>query len=105
MTVEILLSLETLSTYLAFEFLYFGLVLVVLMEVQGAFAGIRCTAYIAHAGLSVMILHVRGIVGLDFEHLATLLATVIIVFGVLADVMYLQIRLRTRFEVAQFARV
>jgi len=105
MTVEILLSLETLSTYLAFELLHFGLVLVMLVKVQGAFAGVRRAAYIAHAGFGVVILHVRGVVGLDLEHLAALLATVIVVFGVLADVVYLQIGLCTRFEVAQFARV
>lgn len=98
--IEILLGLEAFSADLALEFLDLGLVLVMLVEVQGALAGIRRAAYVANARLRIVILHMRRVVGLYFEHLAALLAAIVIILGVLANVMYLQIRLRARLEVA-----
>lgn len=88
MTVEILLSLETLPANLAFELLNLRFVFVMFVEVQRALAGIRRAAYVANAGLRVVVLHVRRVVGLHLEHLAALFAAVIVVFGVLANVMY-----------------
>lgn len=89
MAVEILLGLEAFPADLALEFLHLGLVFVMLVEVQGALAGIGCAAYVANARLRIVILHMRRIVGLDLEHLATLFATVIIILSVLANIMYL----------------
>lgn len=104
-TVEILLGLEALPANLTLELLDLRLVLVMLVEVQGALAGIGRAAYVAYAGLRVVVLHVGRVIGLHLEHLAALLAAVVVVLGVLADIMYLQIRLRARLEVAQGARV
>lgn len=104
-TVEILLGLEAFSAELTLEFLDLGLVLVMLMEVQGALAGIRRAAYVANARLRIVILHVGRIIGLYFEHLAALLAAIVIILSVLANVVYLQIRLRARLEIAQGTRV
>lgn len=103
--VEILLGLEALPANLTLELLDLRLVLVMLVEVQGALAGIGRAAYVAHAGLRVVVLHVRRVIGLDLEHLAALFAAVVVVLGVLADIVYLQIRLRARLEVAQGAGV
>lgn len=52
-----------------------------------------------------MVLDVRGVVGLDLEHFAALLAPEVIVLRVLADVVYLEVRLGARLEVAQGAGV
>lgn len=104
-TVEILLGLESLSANLALKLLNLRLVLVMLVEVQGALAGIGRAAYVANAGFRVVILHVRCIVGLHLKHLATLFTAVVVVLRVLANVMYLQIRFRARLKVAQRARV
>lgn len=102
---EILLGLEAFSTDLTLEFLDFSLVLVMLVEVQGALAGIRRAAYVANTRLRIVILHVGRIIGLYFEHLAALLAAIVIIFSVLTNVMYLQIRLRARLEIAQGTRM
>lgn len=102
---QILLSLKALPAHLTLELLNFCLVLVMLVEVQRALAGVRCATYIANARFGIVILHVCRIVGLHFEHFAALLATVVIILGVFANVMYLQIRLRARLEIAQSARV
>lgn len=102
---QILLRLEALPANLAFKLLNLGFVLVMLVEVQGALAGVRRAAYVANAGLGIVILHMRRIVGLHLKHLAALLAAVVVILGVLADVVYLQIGLRARLEIAQSARV
>jgi len=104
-TVKIFLGLEALPANLAFKFLNLRLVLVMLVEVQRTLAGIRCAAYITNAGFCIVILHMRCIVRLYLEHLAALLATIVVILGVLANVMYLQIRFRTRLKFAQSTRV
>lgn len=104
-TVEILLGLEALPAYLTLELLNLRLVFVVLVKVQGALAGVRRTAYIANTGLRVVILHVCRVIGLHLKHLAALFAAIIVVLGVLANIMYLQIWLCARLEIAQGARV
>lgn len=103
--VEILLGLETLPANLTLKLLDLRLVLVMLVEVQGALAGIGRAAYVAYAGLRVMVLHVCRVIGLHLEHLAALFAAVVVVLGVLADIVYLQIWFCARLEVAQGARV
>lgn len=104
-TLEILLGLEAFPADLALKFLDLGLVLVMLVEVQRTLARIRRAAYVANARLRIVILHVGRIIGLYFEHFTTLLAAIIIILSVFANVVYLQIRLRTRFKVAQGARM
>lgn len=104
-TVKIFLGLKALSANLALKLLNLRLVLVMLVEIQGTFAGIRCAAYVANTGFCIVILHMRCIVGLYLEHLAALFAAVVVVLGMLANIMYLQIRFRARFKFAQGARM
>lgn len=104
-TVEILLRLELLLAGLALKLLHLRLVLVMFVEVEGAFARIRGAAYVAHARLRVVVLHVGRVIRLHLEHLPALLALVIVILRVLPDVMDLEIGFGARFEVAQAARV
>lgn len=105
MAVKVLLSFEALSADLTLKLLHLGLVLVVLVKVQRAFAGVRGAAYVTHARLRVVVFNVRGIVRLHLEHLAALLAPKVVVLCVLANIVYLQIRLGARLKLAQTARV
>lgn len=102
-TVKILLRLELLLTRLTLKLLHLRLVLVMFMEVEGAFARIRGTAYVADARLRVVILHVGRVIRLHLEHLPALFALVIVILRVLSDVMDLKVGFGARFEVAQTA--
>ena len=103
MTVKILLRLELLLTRLTLKLLHLRLVLVMFMEVEGAFARIRGTAYVADARLRVVILHVGRVIRLHLEHLPALFALVIVILRVLSDVVDLKVGFGARFEVAQTA--
>lgn len=102
-TVKILLRLELLLTRLTLKLLHLRLVLVMFMEVEGAFARIRGTAYVADARLRVVVLHVGRVIRLHLEHLPALFALVIVILRVLSDVMDLKVGFGARFEVAQTA--
>lgn len=104
-TVQVLLGLELLLAGLALEHLHLRLVLVVFVKVEGRFARIRRTAYVANARFRVVVLHVGGVVGLNLEHLAALFALVVVVLGVLPYVVDLQVRFGASLEVAHAARV
>lgn len=104
-TVKILLRLELLLTRLTLKLLHLSLVLVMFMEVEGAFARIRGATYIADARFGVVILHVGRVIRLHLEHLSALFAFVIVILRVFSYVMDLKVGFGACFEVAQAARV
>ena len=97
--VQVLLRLELLLARLTGELLHLRLVLVMLVKVQRALAGIRRAADVAHARLGIVVLHVSRVIRLYLEHLPALVTLVIVVLGVFPDVVDLEVRLGACLEV------
>lgn len=103
--VEIRRSLELLVANSAFEILGHAFVLVIHVDVQGAFVGVQVTTNLAAVAIFfiVMILHVAQVVRLHFKHFPTNFANVTVVVGMLSDVMNLQVLFGLGLEIAEGA--